>query len=102
MARTVHSVRMESHYEHEVAKPPADKQSDSLSANDRYALQALARDMGAELASVRQLYERELTQLEANAKVKGFLSVLAGRKVRLALCAHRAADSGSQHSAHAA
>ena len=91
---------MESHYEHEVAEPSADKHSDSLSTNDRYAVEKLARDMDAELALVRELYERELIQLEANAKVKGFLSVLAGRKVRLKLCAHRGAHGGSQHSAH--
>jgi hypothetical protein len=82
---------MESHNKYEVAEPPAGEHSDSLSTNDRYAVEKLARDMGAELALVRELYERELTQLEANAKVRGFLSVLAGRKVRLALCAHRGA-----------
>ena len=91
---------MESHYEHEVAEPSADKHSDSLSANDRYAVEKLARDLDAELALVRELYERELTQLKANAKVGGFLSVLAGRKVRMTLCAHRALRGGSQHSAH--
>jgi hypothetical protein len=91
---------MESHYKHDVAEPIADKRSDSLSANDRYAVERLARDMDAELALVRELYERELTELEANAKVKGFLLVLAGRKVRLALCAHRAAHGDRQHSAH--
>ena len=39
--------------------------------------------MGTELALVRKLYERELTQLAANAKARGFLSVIAGRKVAL-------------------
>ena len=55
--------------------------------SDRYgaAIDALARETGTELEHVRELYERELAQLESTAKVRGFLAVLVSRKVRMAL-----------------
>ena len=49
------------------------------------AIEALARETGAEPAKIQELYERELADLEATAKVRGFLSVLASRNVRAAL-----------------
>jgi hypothetical protein len=55
------------------------------SAQHGSVIEALARETGREPAHVRELYERELADLEANAKVRGFLSVLACRKVRMAL-----------------
>jgi Protein of unknown function (DUF3562) len=48
-------------------------------------IEALARETGSEPAHVRELYERELAHLESNAKVRGFLSVLACRNVRMVL-----------------
>jgi hypothetical protein len=55
------------------------------SAQHGSAIEALARETGSEPAHVRELYERELAHLESNAKVRGFLSVLACRNVRMAL-----------------
>jgi hypothetical protein len=48
-------------------------------------IEALARETGSEPAHVRELYEREFAHLESNAKVRGFLSVLACRNVRMVL-----------------
>ena len=48
-------------------------------------IEELARETGREPARVKELYELELAHLEANAKVRGFLSVLACRSVRMAL-----------------
>jgi Protein of unknown function (DUF3562) len=48
-------------------------------------IEDLAQQTGVEPAQVRALYEQEFAQLESNAKVRGFLSVLASRNVRLAL-----------------
>ena len=76
---------------HEVAATRADGHANSLSTNDQYAVEALSRDMGVDLAFVKELYVSELAQLEANARVQGFLSVLASRQVRLKLRAHGAA-----------
>jgi hypothetical protein len=55
------------------------------SAQHGSIIEALARETGTELSHVKELYEHELAQLEANAKVRGFLSVLACRHVRMAL-----------------
>jgi predicted short-subunit dehydrogenase-like oxidoreductase (DUF2520 family) len=63
----------------------ADNQEGPASAQHASIIEALARETGGEPAHVRELYERELTHLEANAKVRGFLSVLACRSVRMAL-----------------
>jgi|HubBroStandDraft_3_1064219.scaffolds.fasta_scaffold668620_1 hypothetical protein len=63
----------------------ANMDESSPSANDGFAIEALARDAGAEPGFVRVLYERELARLEANATVRGFLSVLACRNVRMLL-----------------
>jgi hypothetical protein len=49
------------------------------------AIEALARETGREPAQVKELYERELAQLEATAKVRGFINLLVSRKVRKAL-----------------
>ena len=56
------------------------------SGQDTSIVEALARETGREAAHVKELYEREFAKLEANAKVRGFLSVLAYRNVRTALC----------------
>ncbi len=48
-------------------------------------IQALAQETGLQPEYIRELYERELAQLEANARLTGFLSVLACRNVRLAV-----------------
>lgn len=53
------------------------------------AIEAIARETGADLERVRMLFEREFAQLEAHAKVHGFLSVLAFRNVKLRLREHR-------------
>jgi hypothetical protein len=63
----------------------AGEQDGAASAQHGSTIEALARETGGEPARVRELYERELAQLEAHAKVRGFLSVLACRKVRVAL-----------------
>ena len=48
-------------------------------------IRTLAQETGLQPEYIRELYERELAQLGANARLTGFLSVLAGRNVRLAL-----------------
>jgi hypothetical protein len=63
----------------------AGNRESSASAQHASVVEALARETGAEPSHVQQLYEHELAQLEANAKVRGFLSVLACRHVRMAL-----------------
>ncbi len=63
----------------------ASDQSAQTSVPRGSVIESLARETGAELGQVRELYERELAQLEATAKVRGFLSVIASRKVRLVL-----------------
>jgi len=66
----------------------ADKaEEDEVRLTERYGavIDALARETGTELEHVKELYERELAQLEATAKVRGFLPVLAASKVRVAL-----------------
>jgi hypothetical protein len=90
---------MESHSKREFAQKQADQHGHSLSVHDRSAIEALAQDTGADLALVIELYERELAHLEATATVRGFLPVLAGRNVRIALRADPAALSNAQSAA---
>ena len=54
------------------------------------AIEALAREAHAERAVVKQLFDRELAALEVRAKVRGYLVVLAARKVRQTLAAAKA------------
>ena len=56
-----------------------------VTAHHGSVIEELARETGREPARVKELYERELAHLEANAKVRGFLTVLACRRVRMAL-----------------
>jgi hypothetical protein len=66
------------------------------SARHQAAIDSLARETRAEPAYVRQLYEQELANLEANAKVRGYLFVLASRNVRSAI--HKARhDTSARH-----
>jgi Protein of unknown function (DUF3562) len=64
--------------------PVRDKET-STSVRHGSVIDDLARETGAETSHVRELYEYELAQLEVNAKVRGYLSVLACRNVRMAL-----------------
>ena len=61
---------------------PAARQSDG-------SIEALARETGAEVWKVQELYERELAKMESTAKVRNFLSLIALRKVRAVLCRRR-------------
>jgi Protein of unknown function (DUF3562) len=63
----------------------ATDQRDTESPPFDAAVEALAKMTGAELARVHQLYNRELARLEATAKVRSFLAVIASRNVRDAL-----------------
>lgn len=65
----------------------------SESARHESAVEALARETGTEPGHVRQLYDKALARLEANAKVRGYLTVLAGRNVRSSLREARQANS---------
>jgi len=56
------------------------------SEQDASIVEALAEATGREAAQVKVLYEREFAELEATAKVRSFLSILAYRNVRAALC----------------
>jgi Protein of unknown function (DUF3562) len=62
------------------------------SANHQSTIEALARESRADPAYVRKLYEKVLAELEATAKVRSFLFVLACRNVRAALLEARAAS----------
>jgi hypothetical protein len=55
------------------------------SARHQSTIEALARETREEPSRVRQLYNHALAKLEANAKVRGYLGVLAHRSVRAAL-----------------
>ena len=61
-------------------------------AKHQAAIEALARETDTEPAYVQQLYDRELAELEANAKIHGYLSILASRKVRRAINLNRASQ----------
>lgn len=63
---------------------PGDREG-AGTAQYKSVIEELARETGHEPARVKEMYERELAHLEANAKVRGFLSVLAYRNVRMAL-----------------
>ena len=67
----------------------AGDRDEPASGPDKSIVEALARETGREAAYVKELLEREFAQLEANAKVRAFLSVLAYRNVRTALCKTR-------------
>jgi hypothetical protein len=54
-------------------------------ARRQAAIESLARELNAEPEHVRELFEQELAELEVNAKVRGYLHVLASRNVREAL-----------------
>ena len=60
-------------------------QSTSDANRHQSAIEALARETAVEPSRVRELYERELAHLGANAKVVSYLLVLARRNVRAAL-----------------
>lgn len=55
------------------------------SSMDGSVFETLARETGSEPAHVEELYEREFAHLQATSKVKGFLSLLACRNVRMEL-----------------
>jgi len=48
-------------------------------------IETLARETGSEPARIRELYEREFARLEGSATVRGFISLIACRNVRLVL-----------------
>jgi hypothetical protein len=62
-----------------------DKQEILLAPRHGSVIDALAKETGGEPAHVRELYERELARLETTAKVRGFITLLACRNVRMAL-----------------
>jgi hypothetical protein len=64
---------------------PVGNHESPAAARHGSVIEDLARETGAESSHVRELYEYEFAQLEINAKVRGFLSVLACRNVRMAL-----------------
>jgi hypothetical protein len=76
---------METNSKRACVETQADQHEHSLSVHDRSVVEILAQDTGADVALVIELYERELAHLEATATVRGFLPVLAGRNVRMAL-----------------
>jgi hypothetical protein len=64
----------------------AGEREGDVTAQHGSVIEELARETGRDPARVKELYEHELAHLEARAKVRGFLSVLACRSVRMALC----------------
>ncbi len=67
----------------------------AVTTRDESIIDTLARETGGEPAHIRELYEREMSQLEATAKVHGFLSLIACRNVRMAM-RHADSDRGAQ------
>jgi tRNA U54 and U55 pseudouridine synthase Pus10 len=45
-------------------------------------MDALARKTHAPVEVVRRLYDEELAELQSNSKVKNFIEVIAGRRVK--------------------
>jgi Protein of unknown function (DUF3562) len=64
------------------------------SARHQSTVDALARETRTEPAYVRQLYDKVLADLEANARIRGYLAVLAGKGVKTALRAARTTNRG--------
>ena len=58
----------------------------------------LVRKTHAPIEVVKRLYTEELAELRSNSKVRNFISVIAGRRVKERLTAHstRVADSRKQ------
>jgi hypothetical protein len=59
-------------------------------ARTQQAIEALARETDSSVEHVRELYEIEHAKLDADARVKTFVSVIATRLVRNVLSAERA------------
>lgn len=53
---------------------------------------SLANQTQAPLEVVKRLYDEEMAALQANAKVKNFIGVIAGRRVKTQLMARTAND----------
>jgi Protein of unknown function (DUF3562) len=49
---------------------------------DEPSVDALARKTHAPVEVVRRLYDEELAELQSNSKVKSFIEVIAGRRVK--------------------
>jgi Protein of unknown function (DUF3562) len=64
----------------------------SESARHQSTVDALARETRTEPAYVRRLYDEVLAELEANAKIRGYIAVLACKGVKTALRAARTAN----------
>lgn len=54
-------------------------------AKHEQIIEALAREMDVSIEHVRAIYESECSKLDADARVKTFVSVIATRLVRNAL-----------------
>ena len=64
---------------------------------DRQLFESLARQADVSIDEVALLYVREKAELEANARVKGFLTVLAIRNVRRMLQERQPCRQPSRH-----
>lgn len=49
------------------------------------AMQQIARESGDNLQRIRQIYEGELSRLQADARIRDYLILLTARRVREAL-----------------
>jgi len=49
---------------------------------DQATIDALAKKTHAPVEVVRRLYNEELAELQSNSKVKAFIEVIAGRRVK--------------------
>jgi hypothetical protein len=62
-------------------------------ARRQHMIEALAKEADAPIDHVRDLFETEHARLEAEARVKTFVSVIATRLVRNVLHSERALDT---------
>jgi len=66
---------------------------------DEATITKLAKQAHADVDVVRHLYEEEIAALHNEASVKGFIGVIAARRVRQRLLAARHPAHGPHHSA---
>jgi len=67
--------------------------------SDENTITKLARQTHAEIEVVRHLYDEEIATLQKDATVKGFIGVIAARRVKRRLLGGEAPAHRSHHSA---
>lgn len=71
----------------------ATSKSPAAASNHQHVIDSLAQELRTPVERVRVLFEEEHARLQAEARVKTFVSVIATRLVRNALYAERSSAS---------